>query len=144
MMRLRSLAQRLGGVKQAGYRACQCGWSLLLLIKVFNLEQIDAVVADFGLLKERIPGIVAYEWGSNVSPEGLNQGYTHCSTLALASENDRDAYLVHPAHQAFVDTLGACLEKSLVVDYWAQQAAPAPPSRTRGPAVRPAPWPTGA
>jgi hypothetical protein len=85
-----------------------------------TLERIDAVVADFGLLKERIPGIVAYEWGTNVSPEGLNQGYTHCFTLTFASENDRDAYLVHPAHQAFVDTLGACLEKSLVVDYWAQ------------------------
>lgn len=85
-----------------------------------TLERIDAVVADFGLLRERIPGIVAYEWGTNVSPEGLNQGYTHCFTLTFAGENERDAYLVHPAHQAFVDTLGACLEKSLVVDYWAQ------------------------
>jgi hypothetical protein len=85
-----------------------------------SVEQIDAVVADFGLLKERIPGIVAYEWGTNVSPEGLNQQFTHCFTLTFASEEDRDGYLLHAAHQAFVDTLGACLEKSLVVDYWAQ------------------------
>jgi hypothetical protein len=83
-------------------------------------EQIDAVVADFGKLKERIPGITAYEWGTNVSPEGLNQGFTHCFTLSFASEEDRNGYLLHAAHQAFVDTLGACLEKSLVVDYWAQ------------------------
>jgi hypothetical protein len=85
-----------------------------------SVEQIDAVVADFGLLKERIPGIVAYECGTNVSPEGLNQQFTHCFTLTFASEEDRDGYLLHAAHQAFVDTLGACLEKSLVVDYWAQ------------------------
>jgi hypothetical protein len=85
-----------------------------------TVEQIDAVVADFGTLKERIPGILAYEWGSNVSPEGLNQGFTHCFTLSFGSEEDRNGYLLHAAHQAFVDTLGACLEKSLVVDYWAQ------------------------
>jgi hypothetical protein len=86
----------------------------------FFLEQIDAVVADFGKLKERIPGITAYEWGANVSPEGLNQGFTHCFTLSFASEEDRNGYLLHAAHQAFVDTLGACLERSLVIDYWAQ------------------------
>ena len=85
-----------------------------------TVEQIDAVVADFGTLKDRIPGIVAYEWGTNVSPEGLNQGFTHCFTLTFASEEDRNGYLLHAAHQAFVETLGACLEKSLVVDYWAQ------------------------
>jgi hypothetical protein len=85
-----------------------------------TVAQIDAVVADFGRLKELIPGITAYEWGTNVSPEGLNQGFTHCFTLSFASEEDRNGYLLHAAHQAFVDTLGACLEKSLVVDYWAQ------------------------
>jgi hypothetical protein len=33
------------------------------------------------------------------------------------SEEDRNGYLLHAAHQAFVDTRGACLGKSLVVDY---------------------------
>jgi hypothetical protein len=83
-------------------------------------EQVDAIIAGFGKLQHLIPGIGAYEWGTNVSPEGLNHGYTHCFTLTFASEADRDAYLQHAAHQAFVDTLGACLERSLVVDYWAQ------------------------
>jgi hypothetical protein len=85
-----------------------------------TVQQIDTLVADFGTLKDRIPGITAYEWGTNVSPEGLNQGFTHCFTLTFASEEDRNTYLLHAAHQAFVDTLGAVLEKSLVVDYWAQ------------------------
>ncbi len=83
-------------------------------------EAVDAVVADFGRLPAEIPVIAAYEWGTNVSPEGLNQGFTHCFTLTFASDADRDAYLVHPAHQRFVGTLGSCLERSLVVDYWTQ------------------------
>jgi hypothetical protein len=81
-------------------------------------DQVNAVIADFGKLKGAIPGITAYEWGTNVSPEGLNDGFTHCFTLTFGSAEDRDAYIAHAAHQAFVATLGAVLERSLVLDYW--------------------------
>ena len=67
-----------------------------------------------------IPGIAAYEWGTNVSPEGLNDGFTHCFTLTFAAAEDRDAYLVHPAHRQFVEKLKPALAKSLVLDYWAR------------------------
>ena len=83
-------------------------------------NDIERVVADFGALRAAIPGIAAYEWGTNVSPEGLNDGFTHCFTLTFASAEARDGYLVHAAHQDFVATLGACLERSLVLDYWTQ------------------------
>lgn len=83
-------------------------------------EAVESVVTDFGRLPSEIPGIAAYEWGTNVSPEGLNNGFTHCFTLSFASDADRDAYLVHPAHERFVSTLGSCLERSLVLDYWTQ------------------------
>jgi len=83
-----------------------------------SAEAVDAVVADFARLPGQIPGIVSYEWGTNVSPEGLNDGFTHCFTLTFASNEDRDGYLVHPAHEAFVNTLGASLARSLVLDYW--------------------------
>ncbi|WP_313705281.1 Dabb family protein [Massilia sp.] len=82
--------------------------------------EVDAIVADFATLPQAIPGIVAYEWGTNVSPEGLNDGFTHCFTLTFASAQDRDGYLVHPAHERFVGTLGKSLARSLVLDYWAQ------------------------
>ncbi|MDB5791443.1 MAG: Dabb family protein [Massilia sp.] len=85
-----------------------------------SAEQVANVVAGFGALKSAIPGIESYEWGTNVSPEGLNDGFTHCFTLTFASDEARDGYLVHQAHQDFVATLGACLERSLVVDYWTQ------------------------
>jgi len=83
-------------------------------------EQVDAVVAGFAALPAAIPGIQAFEWGTNVSPEGLNDGFTHCFTLSFASAEARDDYLVHPAHQRFVGTLGSCLARSLVLDYWAR------------------------
>lgn len=81
-------------------------------------DEVASIVSQFGTLKSAIPGIVAYEWGTNVSPEGLNDGLTHCFTLTFASNQDRDAYLVHPAHQQFVDLLLPRLERSVVVDYW--------------------------
>ena len=83
-------------------------------------EQVDAIVTGFATLPQAIPGIVSYEWGTNVSPEGLNDGFTHCFTLSFGSAEARDGYLEHPAHQAFVATLGASLARSLVLDYWAQ------------------------
>jgi hypothetical protein len=85
-----------------------------------SADQVDAIVGGLLALPQAIPGIVSCEWGTNVSPEGLNDGFTHCFTLTFAKAEDRDAYLVHPAHQQFVSTLGASLEKSLVLDYWAQ------------------------
>jgi len=81
-------------------------------------EAVDAVVTGFATLPHDIPGVAAFEWGTNVSPEGLNDGFTHCFTLSFATAEDRDAYLVHPAHQRFVATLGASLQRSLVLDYW--------------------------
>jgi len=85
-----------------------------------SFDQIDTVVRDFSALAQAVPGIVSFEWGTNVSPEGLNDGFTHCFTLTFASNEDRDVYLDHPAHTAFVGTLKACLARSLVVDYWAR------------------------
>ena len=85
-----------------------------------SAEDVHAIVADFATLPQAIPGIVSYEWGTNVSPEGLNDGFTHCFTLTFARAEDRDAYLVHPAHERFVGTLGKSLARSLVLDYWAQ------------------------
>ena len=84
-----------------------------------STEQVNAVTNDFCTLKEKIPGIHHLEWGTNVSPEGLNDGFTHCFTLTFDTAESRDAYLVHPAHAHFVRSLGACLARSLVIDYWA-------------------------
>lgn len=80
---------------------------------------IASIEQQFVQLKDAISCVQALEWGLNNSPEGLSKGFTHCFFLTFASEEDRDAYLPHPAHQAFVEQLKPLLEDVLVVDYWA-------------------------
>lgn len=84
-------------------------------------EDIQKVIDAFMGLSDKIDEIKAIEWGTNNSPEGLDQGFTHCFFLTFASEEDRDAYLPHPEHQAFGAILGPHLDKVLVVDYWAKR-----------------------
>ena len=81
--------------------------------------QIKMVEETFKQLPATIKTIKAFEWGKNNSPEGLNEGLTHCFLVTFASEKDRDEYLPHPAHKAFVEKLGGLLDKAVVVDYWA-------------------------
>ena len=83
--------------------------------------QIKEVVDAFRALKTKIPEIRAFEWGTNNSPENLNQGLTHCFLVTFSSEKDRDDYLVHPEHKKFVEILKPHLDKVTVLDYWTQK-----------------------
>jgi hypothetical protein len=82
--------------------------------------QIQQVVEAFRALPGKIPAIQSFEWGTDVSPEGKAQGFTHCFLVTFRTEADRDAYLPHPAHQEFVGVLRPILDDVLVVDYWTQ------------------------
>jgi hypothetical protein len=81
-------------------------------------EDIKKVEDAFSALADKISLIKDYEWGTNSSPENLNQGLTHCFLVTFASDKDRDDYLVHPDHKAFVEVLLPYLDKATVVDYW--------------------------
>ena len=83
-------------------------------------EGIEAVEKAFVSLRDSIPLIRSLEWGTDVSTEGINQGFTHCFLVTFASEEDRDAYLPHPAHKAFGDVLKPVIDKVMVIDYWAR------------------------
>lgn len=80
-----------------------------------NIQKIEEA---FTQLPKKITTIKSYEWGINSSPEGLNQGLTHCFILTFTSDKDRDAYLIHPAHKEFGNSLGSNVEKVVVVDFW--------------------------
>lgn len=82
-------------------------------------EEVKKVEDAFKNLSKQIEAIKDFEWGTNVSPENLNQGLTHCFLVTFQSEKDRDNYLVHPDHVAFVEILKPHLDKATVVDYWA-------------------------
>jgi hypothetical protein len=80
--------------------------------------RIQAIEQAFAALPSQIAEIKGFEWGTDVSVEHLADGYTHCFLVTFTSLPDRDAYLVHPAHRAFVAGLQAHLAKALVIDYW--------------------------
>ena len=82
---------------------------------------IAKVVTALNNLKHKIPTIKSFEWGTNNSPENLNNGLTHCFILTFSSESDRDVYLIHPDHKAFVALLNPAPEKVTVFDYWANK-----------------------
>jgi hypothetical protein len=65
--------------------------------------------------------VKGFEWGTNNSPEGLNQGFTHLFFVTFDTEEGRAAYLPHPEHKAFVKVLEPHLDKVLVLDYWTQE-----------------------
>ena len=83
-------------------------------------EQIQEVENAFRKLPSQIEEIIDFEWGTNNSPEGQAQGFTHVFFVTFASEEDRDVYLPHPAHEAFVKVLEPHMDKVLVIDYWAK------------------------
>ena len=82
--------------------------------------QIAQIVEDFGKLQNDIPEIIAFEHGKNVSPEGLDQDFTHVFLVTFKDKAGLDVYLPHPAHKAFVEKLLPLLEQPFVVDYVAQ------------------------
>ncbi len=85
-------------------------------------DKVHEIVAAFKALPSALPAIQAFECGTNVSPENLNQGFTHVFTLTFASKEAlENQYLHEPAHRDFVAMLQDVLEQALVVDYVAAQ-----------------------
>ena len=83
--------------------------------------QVKEVEDAFRKLPSQIKEIKSLEWGTNNSPEGLAQGFTHAFFVTFESEAAREVYLPHPAHKAFGKVLGPYLDKVLVIDYWTQE-----------------------
>ncbi|WP_254512232.1 Dabb family protein [Anatilimnocola floriformis] len=83
--------------------------------------QIQEVIDAFAGLPKKIDGIVAFEHGPNVSPEGKSEGLTYCFVVSFKDEAARDAYLKHPAHDDYVKVVKDRREKVVVFDYWADR-----------------------
>lgn len=80
-------------------------------------EEVRELNSNFDKLPSLIPEVVKYDAGSNMSPENLTQGYQMCYVLDFKDANDRDVYLVHPQHKAFVKTAKPVLKDVLVFDF---------------------------
>lgn len=83
-------------------------------------EQVQSLEIAFGELVKKINTVTGFEWGTNVSPEGLNDGFTHCFFVTFKDKAGLEAYLPHAEHQAFVAKLKPQLDKVCVLDYVAK------------------------
>ena len=83
--------------------------------------QIQEIVAGFQALPKKIDGITAFEYGTDVSPEGLADGFTHCFLVTFKDSKSRDTYLPHASHKEFVALALPKVEKVRVVDYFARK-----------------------
>jgi hypothetical protein len=71
-------------------------------------------------LAKKVETVTGFEWGTNVSPEGKDDGFTHCFFVTFKDKAGLEVYLPHPAHQEFISILRPQLDKVLVFDYVAK------------------------
>jgi hypothetical protein len=81
-------------------------------------EQVGQIEKAFCALPDKIDAIYDFEWGTDVSVETRQQGFTHCFVVTFRDETARAEYLPHPAHKEFGRLLGPHLDNVLVIDYW--------------------------
>lgn len=82
-------------------------------------EQIKEATDAFRDLKNKVPGIVSFEHGENISPEKKDLGFNHVYQITFKNAAARDTYLPHPDHNNFGKILGKLqiVEDVFVVDY---------------------------
>jgi hypothetical protein len=112
----------LGGLSFKGIS--QTGAAELRHVVLFTFKptsskaSVDSVVKAFNALYGSVPQVKNMEWGLNMSPEHLDQGFTHCFVLTFRSEKDLADYQQHPSHKAFQAILKPHMDKVFVVDYF--------------------------
>ncbi|MBA7473238.1 hypothetical protein ES707_08573 [subsurface metagenome] len=84
-------------------------------------QQVREIENAFRALPGKVDAICDFEWGTDVSVENRQQGFTHCFLVTFQSETDRAEYIPHPAHKEFGTMLGPHLDKVLVIDYWTKR-----------------------
>ena len=85
--------------------------------KEATAEQIKRIETAFAALKSAIPQIQSLEWGTNVSKENLDKGFTHMWVLSFKNEADVQTYIDHKVHQDFVSLLKPILDDAFVLDF---------------------------
>jgi hypothetical protein len=73
-------------------------------------QERAAVYSGLNALVGQIDGLLSADFGANVSPEGLAQGFNDGFIMDLEDEAARDRYLADPAHKAAGAKLVAALE----------------------------------
>jgi hypothetical protein len=75
-----------------------------------SADERAEIYAGLNALVGQIEGLLSAEFGPNISPEGLGQGFNDGFIMDFVDAAARDRYLPHPAHKAAGAKLVAALE----------------------------------
>ena len=96
----------------------------VVLVKVradVDRDAIAGILRRVGDLRDVLPGMIGFAGGPQVSPESLGRGFTHAFTCDFTDAAARDAYLIHPRHEAVGAEIVAAADGGLdgltVVDF---------------------------
>lgn len=78
-----------------------------------SLAEREAIYDELRALRGKVDGLLAATFGHNASPEGLGQGFSDGFIIDFRDAAARDAYLVHPDHQAAGGKLVEALEDGI-------------------------------
>jgi len=63
-------------------------------------DEIAKVYQELDEISAKLPGRMEYTWGTNISKQGMAQGYTHCLVVDFIDEEARDLFINDPIRQA--------------------------------------------
>lgn len=73
-------------------------------------SDLNALYADLERLANTLPGASDFQAGTNVSPEGFDQGYRDGFTIRFDDAAARDAYLIDETHKVLGARLVSMIE----------------------------------
>jgi len=79
--------------------------------------EVQEVIDAFIGLPLKVPNVIGFEWGTNVSNEGKSEGLTHAFVLTFPDAKALGVYIDHPAHQEFVTLVRQRRSKVVVFDF---------------------------
>lgn len=68
----------------------------------------------------KVPQVQHFESGVHIGKENLNQGFTHAFLLSFKNEEDRNTYMAHDDHIAFVKLQQGIVDKKVVLAFWGE------------------------
>ena len=85
-----------------------------------SVQQQQKATQAFYALQKKIPQIIEFEGGPDLSFHQKKGKFTHCFIVTVNNEQDLALYGAHPDHKAFSKGVDPLLAEVMVVDYWIQ------------------------
>lgn len=75
-----------------------------------SLNEIEAIFTQIGQLSQLLPSMKSYDYGRYNGADERYKGFDYAFYMEFDTAEERDAYLVHPAHIAVGQALRAMLD----------------------------------